>query len=235
MADLMRLPGIDGQYAEIMQAVGVSSVKELGKFEANTLHEKMLKYNKTNSIVPEVPSVELLSTWAISSDSNYGSTTSSSDAKTSSKDNTVSNTNTGTSTTSGHLNECYEIEEVEGIGPGYGKRFRKLGINTTCDLANTYLRDNKAIKKASKKMGVDFDAIKAWASMADLMRLPGVDGQYAEIMQTVGLDSRKELTHISLNHLHELMVEFNAKNPIVPEVPTMDMLVAWSSAAKKQK
>jgi len=144
-------------------------------------------------------------------------------------------TNTGTSTTSGHLNECYEIEEVDGIGPGYGKRFRKLGINTTCDLANTYLRDNKAIKKASKKMGVDFDAIKAWASIADLMRLPGVDGQYAEIMQTVGLDSRKELTHISLNHLHELMVEFNAKNPIVPEVPTMDMLVAWSSAAKKQK
>jgi hypothetical protein len=71
--------------------------------------------------------------------------------------------------------------------------------------------------------------------MADLMRLPGVDGQYAEIMQTVGVDSRKELTQTSVNSLQSKMAEFNAKNPIVPEVPTVDMLVAWATAAKKQK
>lgn len=37
-------------------------------------------------------------------------------------------------------------------------------------------------KKASSETKIDFDAIRAWASMADLMRLPGVDGQYAEVM-----------------------------------------------------
>ena len=114
------------------------------------------------------------------------------------------------------LNGCYEIEEVEGIGPGYGKRLRKLGINTTCDLANNCLRDNKATKKISKSMQVDFDVVRAWASMADLMRLPGVGGQYAEIMQTCGVGSRKELTQTSVNSFKDKMEEFNSKNPIVP-------------------
>jgi hypothetical protein len=31
------------------------------------------------------------------------------------------------------------------------------------------------------------------------------------------------------------MVEYNSKNPIVPEVPTLSMLEAWSAVAKKQK
>ncbi len=215
MADIMRLPGIDGQYAEIMQAVGVSSKEDLGKFNAQILHEKMTKFNTTNTIVPEVPSMELISQWAKNPDSDT--------AESSEKSISLSD----------DMNECYEIEEVEGIGPGYGKKFRNMGVNTTCDLANKFLRDNRATKKAAQKMKVDFDAIRAWASMADLMRLPGVGGQFAEIMQTVGVSSRKELTGMSVNSLQSQMEAFNAKNPIVPEVPTVDMLVAWASAAKK--
>ncbi len=218
MSDIMRLPGVDGQYAEIMQAVGVSSKEDLSKFNAQTLHDKMTKFNATNAIVPEVPSLDLISQWAKNPDSA-----------------TIDSSNTGTSSSEDDMNECYEIEEVEGIGPGYGKKFRNMGVNTTCDLANKFLRDNGATKKASKQMKVDFDAVRAWACMADLMRIPGVSGQYAEIIQTVGVSSRKELTQMSVNSLQSKMAEFNAKNPIVPEVPTVDMLVSWATAAKKQK
>lgn len=57
-----------------------------------------------------------------------------------------------------------------------------MGINTTVDFANSFLNNKDATKKASSETKIDFDAIRAWASMADLMRLPGVDGQYAEVM-----------------------------------------------------
>jgi predicted flap endonuclease-1-like 5' DNA nuclease len=218
MADLIKLPGVDGQYAEIMQVVGVSSRDELTKLNAKDLHTQMTQYNVSNPIVPEVPSLELILRWIKS------------------PDNSKIVAALGTVSETAHdMNECYEIEEIEGIGPAYGKKLKGMGINTTCDLANSCLRDNHATKKISKKMQVDFDAVRAWASMADLMRLPGVDGQYAEIMQTVGVDSRKELTQTSVNSLQSKMAEFNAKNPIVPEVPTVDMLVAWATAAKKQK
>ena len=213
MADLMRLPGVDGQYAEIMQVVGVDSRDELTKTDPKVLHTKMIEYNSKNPIVPDVPGLGLLIKWTKSPDN---------------KQIVQAVSSISTETT-----ECYDIEEIEGIGPGYGKRLRSLGINTTCDLADKCLHDNGAIKKVSKKMSVDFDAVKAWASMADLMRLPGVDGQYAEIMQVVGVNSRNDLTQLNINTLHKDMTEFNAKKPIVPEVPTLDMLKDWMTAAKK--
>jgi len=213
MADLMRLPGVDGQYAEIMQTVGVDSRDELTKTDPKTLHAKMKEYNAKNPIVPDVPGLGLLIKWTKSPDN--------------------SKIVKAVSSVSISTQECHDIEEIEGIGPGYGKKLRALDINTTCDLADKCLIDNGATKKVAKKLKVDFDAVRAWASMADLMRLPGVDGQYAEIMQVVGVNSRKELTQLSINSLYKEMKEFNSKNPIVPEVPTIDILKEWVTAAKK--
>ncbi len=203
MADLMRLPGAGGQEAEIMQVVGVSSREELVGMNAKTLHAKMLDYNRRHTIVPDVPSLELLLRWIRKPKSTQ---------------------NFKALDVQEHLNECYEVEEIEGIGPAYGKKFRKLGISTTCDFAKAYLGNNKAIKKAAKVTGIDFDAIRAWASMADLMRIAGVGGQEAEIMQTVGVDSKDEFAKISLNSLHSKMTEYNSKHQIVPTVPTLEML-----------
>jgi predicted flap endonuclease-1-like 5' DNA nuclease len=222
MADILRLPGVDGQYAEILQAVGVSSKDDIKSFDPKYLYDKMVEFNSKNPIVPEVPSLELLA-----------ELTGKSIDKIDEKDSSNSSSDSDIDSDDAHLNECYDIEEVEGIGPGYGKRLRNMGILTTCDLADRCLIDNGATKKVSKKIGVDFDAVRAWASMADLMRLPGVDGQYAEIMQTVGVGSRKELIQLSINSLHKDMEEFNSKKPIVPEVPTMEMLKDWVVAAKK--
>ena len=156
MADLMRLPGVDGQYAEIMQVVGVDSRDELTKLNAKQLHSKMTEYNASNPIVPEVPSLPLVLKWMKLPDGSK-----------------IAAALEKVPATAKDMNECYEIEEIEGIGPAYGKKLRGMGINTSCDLANSCLRDNHAIKKISKKMQVDFDAVRAWASMADL-RLPGV-------------------------------------------------------------
>jgi len=118
MADLMRLPGVDGQYAEIMQVVGVDSRDELSKLNAKQLHSEMTEYNASNPIVPEIPEMALILKWMKAPDGSK-----------------IAAALESAPTTAMDTNECYEVEEIEGIGPAYGKKFRSLGIYTTCDFA----------------------------------------------------------------------------------------------------
>jgi len=131
------------------------------------------------------------------------------------------------------MDECYEVEEIEGIGPAYGKKLRKIGVNTTCDMVLAFLKDEDNVTKAAKEMKVDADALRAWASMADLMKLPGVGGQFAELMQTVGISSIEELGTVNATSLHGDMTQFNKKTPIVPQVPSLEALSSWIKVAKE--
>ncbi len=131
------------------------------------------------------------------------------------------------------MEDCYEIEEVEGIGPAYGKRLRTIGISSTCDLVRTCLGNEDKIQEIAKTIKVKKEAVADWTGMADLMRLPGVNGQFAELIQTVGTVSVDELAKVDAKVLLTKMSEFNAKTSIVPEVPALEVLTEWISAAKK--
>ncbi len=126
-----------------------------------------------------------------------------------------------------NMDECYDIQEVEGIGPSYGKQLRAMGIETTCNMVEAFFDKDENIEKAAGSMKIDPETIKAWTSMADLMKTPGVGGQYAELMQIVGISSRKDLANASASSLHNEMADFNKKSPIVPTVPTLETLKGW--------
>ena len=68
--------------------------------------------------------------------------------------------------------------------------------------------------------------------MADLIQLPGIDAQVAELMQTVGISTTKELGVINPISLHSEMVAFNKKSPIVSKVPAQASITLWSKLAK---
>ncbi len=126
-----------------------------------------------------------------------------------------------------NMDECYDIQEVEGIGPSYGKQLRAMGIETTCNMVEAFFDKDENVEKAAGAMKVDPETIKAWTSMADLMKTPGVGGQYAELMQIVGISSREDLASASASSLYNEMVDFNKKSPIVPTVPTLETLKGW--------
>ena len=46
-ADLMRIKGIGGEYSELLEKVGVDTVKELAKRNADNLHEAVEKFDLT--------------------------------------------------------------------------------------------------------------------------------------------------------------------------------------------
>lgn len=58
--DLMRIKGIAAQFAELLEAAGVDSVKEFGHRNAENLHNKLVETNDKFGLSGRVPSPETL-------------------------------------------------------------------------------------------------------------------------------------------------------------------------------
>lgn len=121
---------------------------------------------------------------------------------------------------------AYKIEEIEGIGGAYARKLEAAGVKTTEDLL-----DKAASKKGraalAEETGISEKLILKWANHADLFRIKGVAGQFAELLEAAGVDTVKELRHCVAANLHERLVEVNdAKNlcnrlPAVSEIERM--------------
>ncbi len=63
MSDLFRIKGVAGQYAELLEAAGVDTVKELRHRNAENLAEKMREVNREKRLVRAAPSVKSVASW----------------------------------------------------------------------------------------------------------------------------------------------------------------------------
>ena len=63
MADLMRVKGVGPEYAELLEASGVDTVKELRNRRADNLAAKMAELNQTKKLTRQVPSESVVAGW----------------------------------------------------------------------------------------------------------------------------------------------------------------------------
>lgn len=63
MADLFRIRGVASQYAELLEAAGVDTVKELRNRNAENLAAKMAEVNADRKLVRIVPSATTIARW----------------------------------------------------------------------------------------------------------------------------------------------------------------------------
>ena len=63
MADLMRVSGIGRQYAELLEASGVDTIKELRNRNAENLAQKMEEINGEKKLAKTTPSVSTITDW----------------------------------------------------------------------------------------------------------------------------------------------------------------------------
>lgn len=59
-ADLFRIKGVASQYAELLKASGVDTVKELRNRNSDNLHAKMLEVNAEKKLVRQPPTAKLV-------------------------------------------------------------------------------------------------------------------------------------------------------------------------------
>jgi len=60
MADLMRVKGVGAEFAELLQAAGVDTIKELRTRNAENLHQKLEETNASKSLTRRVPSLDMI-------------------------------------------------------------------------------------------------------------------------------------------------------------------------------
>lgn len=63
MADLMRIKGVGKQYAELLEAAGVDTVKELRNRRADNLAVKMTEVNGEKKLTRAVPAEKMVEGW----------------------------------------------------------------------------------------------------------------------------------------------------------------------------
>ncbi len=130
----------------------------------------------------------------------------------------------------------YEIESLEGIGPQTGQLLRGYGVASVGD----YLRKLNlpaAREKAAKELNIKAQPLHDWASMADLLRVEGVDHQFAELAYASGIRSVLELAQTDAAVLAAKMDTTNkaGKQLMAPHAPSVEQVEDWVTRAKGMK
>ncbi len=125
----------------------------------------------------------------------------------------------------------YKIEEIEGIGPAYAEKLRGAGISTTEDLLEK-CATRKGRESVAEATDISEKLILKWTNHADLFRIKGVAGQFAELLEAAGVDTVKEFRHRVAANLYPRLVEVNEKRNLCNRVPSMAELEKMIEQAK---
>jgi predicted flap endonuclease-1-like 5' DNA nuclease len=82
------------------------------------------------------------------------------------------------------LVEVNKLIDIEGIGPVHAEELKSAEAETTKNLLKL-AKTPAAGKKLTEATGIDETLILKWANHADLMRIKGIGGEYAELLEKV--------------------------------------------------
>jgi predicted flap endonuclease-1-like 5' DNA nuclease len=205
MADLLRIPGVGGQWAELLWRSGVRGVGELSGESPAPLLLRMTEINDAENRVPELPTLEQVEHWIAEAEAM--------------------------SVEGGEdYVPSFAIEEIEGIGAGFGRRLRGEGIRTTEALLG--LGDSpETLSRLAELCDVPADTVGGWLTMARLLRVPGVGGQWAELLWRSDVTGVQALADREAEALLDLVGQVNARENRVPELPDLDRVRHWVQEA----
>lgn len=129
------------------------------------------------------------------------------------------------------INMSRSILYVEGIGETYAKTLKKIGIHTTENLLQ--MGSNKAGRsEISNQTSISEKNILKWVNMCDLFRIKGVAGQFAELLESSGVDTVNELRLRNAENLTEKMQQVNSSRRLCKVSPSLKSVTSWIEQAK---
>ncbi len=126
----------------------------------------------------------------------------------------------------------YKIEQVEGIGAAYAAKLNEAGVKTTEQLLEKCATKSGRAKMA-EATGISEKLILKWTNHADLFRVNGIAGQFAELLEAAGVDTVKEFRHRVPANLQSKLVEVNEAKNICNRVPSVAELEKMIAQAKE--
>ena len=124
------------------------------------------------------------------------------------------------------------ISAIRSIGQREATRLRKGKVRTT----EALLRDASSRpgrSAISKRTGIPTSDLLSWAQQADLMRVPGIGSEYADLLGSAGVETIKSLRRRNAANLMTTLDQVNTKKRIVQRLPTLDMVQGWIDGASE--
>ena len=125
-----------------------------------------------------------------------------------------------------------KIRQIEGIGAAYCARLTAEGI-VSVDQYLEACRTKKDRRALAKKTGIPDHLILMWTNHADLFRVKGIGGQYADLLEAAGVDTVRELAQRNPENLVAAMEKLNEEKKLVRSVPSLKMVTKWVIEARQ--
>lgn len=127
---------------------------------------------------------------------------------------------------------AYKIDQIEGIGEVYAQKLNATGVKTTEDLL-AKCANKKGREAMAEETGISEKLILKWTNHADLFRVNGIAGQFAELLEAAGVDTVKEFRHRVPANLQPKLVEVNEAKNLCNRVPSVAELEKMIAQAKE--
>ena len=127
---------------------------------------------------------------------------------------------------------AYKIIEIEGVGDVYAAKLNEAGVATTEDLLAKCAKKRGRVALA-EATGISEKLVLRWTNHADLMRISGIAGQFAELLEAAGVDTVKEFRHRVAANLQPKLEEVNAAKHICGRVPAVSEVEKMIAQAKE--
>ena len=126
----------------------------------------------------------------------------------------------------------YKVSQIEGVGEVYAAKLEAAGVKTTDDLL-AKCACPKGRASLEEETGINHKLILKWTNHADLMRINGIAGQFAELLEAAGVDTVKEFRHRVAANLQPKLVEVNDAKGLCNRVPAVSELEKMIDQAKE--
>lgn len=125
-----------------------------------------------------------------------------------------------------------QLEVIRGIDQKVEKKLNKVGITSVEKLleACALKKDRAAV---AKETGLEETLLLDWANRADLARIKGIAGKYAELLEDSGIDTVPELARRNAENLLQTLRETNEAKKIVKQLPSLSQIQEWIKQAKE--
>lgn len=124
-----------------------------------------------------------------------------------------------------------KLTDIEGIGPAYAEKLQAAGV-TTVEKLLEHGATKKGRESVAEASGIEYSRILKFVNHADLMRIKGIGGEYAELLEAAGVDSVPELANRKPSNLHARLVEVNETKKLVRQVAAESQVESWVEQAK---
>lgn len=87
----------------------------------------------------------------------------------------------------------------------------------------------------AQETGVSEDSLLRLVRFSEMVRIKGIGGEYAALLQSAGVEDVRELSKRNPDQLHRRLSDLNAENRVVRRLPSPQDIAHWIAHAASLK